>query len=182
MPQFLEETTIVRLSLVCCLKMNWWAFKTQAVFSNLLTGGNVSPKEFMMQQVLMDDSQEPVDPAGVWSRGFSLPKSHCLFQKHGVNAVLQGRQAYPHGSRHGSSRRIVFIAGVNPASDNLESGQNPAFYLRELSMEFSFEYFCRHLWHHEEKIIEPCGKTQVGRGFRVQWQAVIKTRVSVFFC
>lgn len=112
MPQFLEEITSVRLSLVCCLKMNWWAFKTQAVFSNLLTGGNVFPKEFMMQPVLMDDSQEPVDPVGVWSRGFSLPKSHCLFQKHGVNAVLQERQAYPHGSRHGSSRRILFIAGL----------------------------------------------------------------------
>lgn len=45
--------------------------------------------------------------------GFSLLKSHCLFQKHGVNAVLQERQAYPYGSRRGLSRRISVMAIVD---------------------------------------------------------------------
>lgn len=39
--------------------------------------------------------------------GSSLQNSHSLslFQKHGVNAVLQERQAYPYGSRHGLTRK-----------------------------------------------------------------------------
>ena len=88
MPQFIQEITSVSHSLLCCLKMNWWAQKHRnkdADCSSVLMGKQkVVPKEFMMQQVLMDDSRKPENPEGIAVGGFlSLLKSHSLFQKRG---------------------------------------------------------------------------------------------------
>lgn len=67
MPQFLREITSVSHSLLCCLKMNWWAPKKQADCSNSADGGaKSSPKECIIQQVLMHGSQDPGNTVEVW--------------------------------------------------------------------------------------------------------------------
>lgn len=58
-----------------------------------------------------DDSQEPEIPVGwLWCDvGVSLCVGLSLFQKHGVNAVLHERQAYPYGIRRGLTRRVIAV-------------------------------------------------------------------------
>lgn len=44
MPQFIQEITSVSHTLLCCLKMNWWAQKTQADSGNVLMGQQSFPQ------------------------------------------------------------------------------------------------------------------------------------------